>query len=693
MPWLLKPNLKQSTSTSIVFLSLLFCGSVSYAQTTPGTLPGGNQKDTSQSKTNNGKWKDEEARMTYERLNSKIVYYPDTSLHTFQRNHFLGTWYRDLGNLGSPANNLMFTPEERIGPSLGYHVYDVYRFKADSLNYYNTTRPYSVFNYQLGSKLEQTAGIMHSQNVKPNWNITAEYHKTNSPGFYKTQRNNNDNACLSSNYKSLDKHYTLYFGMVYNKEQHDENGGIVEQAQLNDPVYSDRKTLDAAYQSPYYNSNTRSTVSNALREFTLSLLHTYTWGRTDTAYNKDSTQYSYKLVPRFSVSHSMQLSTEKHSYKDLTPDSMRYLNLFTYSFLNKGNGYYAPFKDSVFTQQKWFWIDNKILLNGFLGKADNPLAFSVGIGNRYDQFISRPISVQHFDTSGLPYYTIGSDKSSIVSNYVVGEIKKEALKPGEWAYGINTKFIFTGDDAGNLVLNAAFGKQLKKDLGSFVIGVKQEVNSAPYSFTNYENQYTKNFYHFNKESVTGVFATLESPKLRLSGGLRNYIIGNYIYVNDSERPDQYSGTFNITQLWIRKVLRFGYVFLDNEIVYQQLTNNAPVNVPALMGRHQLSIEKALFRQRLKIASGLEVRYNTAYHPAGYDAVLNKFFYQNTTTVANVPECAVFLNFRIKRFRAFVMGDNLQQIFVRNAILYTGPHPSILRGCKVPTSLFMPRPMC
>ena len=91
-----------------------------------------------------------------------------------------------------------------------------------------------------------------------------------------------------------------------------------------------------------------------------------------------------------------------------------------------------------------------------------------------------------------------------------------------------------------------------------------------------------------------------------------------------------------------------------------------------MGRHQLSIERALFRQRLKIASGLEVRYNTTYHPAGYDAVLNKFFYQNTSSVSNVPECALFLNFRIKRFRAFVMGDNLQLLFSKeNTILYTG----------------------
>ena len=184
----MKYKLKQGTINKLLILCLAGCSSISYAQTNPGTIPGANQKDTSQSKTNTGKWKEEEARVTYERINSKRVYYPDTALHNFQQNHFTVPWYRDLGNLGSPAGNLLFTPEERIGPTLGYHVYDIYRYKIDSLNYYNTNRPYSIFNYQLGSKLEQTAGIMHAQNIKPNWNFAAEYHKTNSPGFYKTQR-------------------------------------------------------------------------------------------------------------------------------------------------------------------------------------------------------------------------------------------------------------------------------------------------------------------------------------------------------------------------------------------------------------------------------------------------------------------------------------------------------------------------
>ena len=668
--------IQKKTGTCLLLLCLLLCVRGAFAQS---SMSGGNpaqhntianapQRDTNANKSNTAKWKDEEARITYEKLNSSRIYYPDTSLHTFQRTPFTQPWYNDLGNLGSPVNNLLFTPEDRMGPSLGYHVFDVYRFNVDSLPFYNTNRPYSIFNYLLGSKLEQTAGIMHTQAIKPNWNFAVEYHKTNSPGFYKVERNNHDNAYFSTNYKSLDKHYNLYAAMVYNKEQHDENGGLVIADELLSQVYNDRRTLDVAYNNDEY-SITRSPVSNTQRDFTVLLQHSYTWGRTDTSYNSDSTQYSYKLVPRFSITHKMELSTEKHVYKDLSPDSVRYTTLFTQSFVNNGSSYYLTGSDSVLTQQKWFWIDNKLLLNGFIGKEGHELKFSAGIGNRYDQFTSLPVSNLIHDSLPKQVYSLGMDKSSIVSNYLEGELKKEALHPREWEYGANAKFFFTGQDAGNFLLNVLIGKEFAST--SFVAGFREQVNSAPYCYTNYENQFTKQFFSFSDESVSQLYATLAISRWRLSGGVRSYVIGNYIYINDSEKPAQYTIPFTLNQAWIRKVFRIGNFFLDNELVYQQVPSNAPVNVPDVMGRHQFSYERAMFKKALKITAGIEVRYTTAYHPAGYDALLNRFFYQNSTYVANAPVASVFLNFRIKRFRAFVMGDQLQEIFTRNTILYVG----------------------
>lgn len=567
----------------------------------------------------------------------------------------------------------MFTPENRVGPTLGYHVFDVYRFDPDSLNYYNTNKPYSAFTYRLGSKLEQIAGITHTQNVKPNWNFYVAYRKINSPGFYNIQRTNHDNLNITTNYKSLDKHYAIYSGLVYNKEQNDENGGIADATQLDSAIYADRKTLRTPYQSGQYSSS-RSSVNNVLRDFTFLFQHGYTWGRTDTVYNEDSTQSEYHLKPLFSVVHKMEIGSEKHMYKDLTPDSVRYIALFAHPFLNRNTGYYAAGGDSVFTSQKWFHVDNKVLLNGFIGKEGRQLQFNAGLGNRFDRFTSQQVittSQVYAPTGYVSFYHTTPDRNSIVSNYLTGELKKEALQPGAWEYKAATQFYFTGQYAGNFVLQASLGKELQKAQGSFIAGVKQALNSAPYSYTNYENAYTRNFYSFNTESVSRFYASVDSRKWLLSGGVNSYLVNNYIYINESRMPAQYTVPFSLSQAWVRKVFRAGHFYLDNELIYQQVPGSAPVNIPALMGRNQFSYEGNMFKNALKVAVGVQVRYNSSYAPAGYDAQLNRFYYQSKRTVANTPEGAVFANMRIKRFRGFIMADNLQQLFATNAILFVG----------------------
>jgi hypothetical protein len=157
-------------------------------------------------------------------------------------------------------------------------------------------------------------------------------------------------------------------------------------------------------------------------------------------------------------------------------------------------------------------------------------------------------------------------------------------------------------------------------------------------------------------------------------GISNYIIDKYMYFTDAGTPAQYSIPINVQQVWIRKVFRIGSCFLDNELAIQQHNINAPVNVPFLMGRHQFSYENALFKHALKVTMGTEVRYTTSWQPMGYDFLLNQFFYQNNTTVSNIPEVSVFINFKVRnRFRAFIMADQLQQLIpgVTNALLYVG----------------------
>jgi hypothetical protein len=635
----------------LLIIVLLCCSSklLAQLQQPQGTFP----VDTSMKKSNNADWKNDNVRINYKLLGSDKTYTPDTSIHTFHRRPFVQPWYRDLGNTGSPAQNLLFTPEYRVGPTLGYHVFDIYRFVPDSLRYYNTNRPYSVFSYRLGSKLEQVVDIMHTQNIKPNWNFSVQYRKINSPGFYQLQRSNNDNANLTTHYQSKNLHYELYGGIIYNKEQQDENGGILSDSLLSDPSYSNRELIPVRLAADPLTGSTvrRSAITNTHRDFSILLQHGYTIGKIDTLYNKDSTSYSLQLTPRFGIAHRLEISSEKYRYKDRKPDSAAYAGFFHHGF-NATN-------DSLFTQQNWVVLDNRFSLNGFAGKRERQLRFNAGIGNRMDVFKTK--------------FIIDSTKDKIISNYVIGGLSKENLQPGQWYYNAKALFYVTGDYAGNSLLEGTVGRDINKWI-SIDAGFRQELNSAPYNYTTYYNRYDTIVNSFNKESITTIYGAIHSDKLKLAGGIRSYLISNYVYLGANQLPTQNASSFNVTEIWLQKILTWRAIVLDNEIVFQQKTNSAPVNMPQLMGRHQLSIERYIFHRALKVATGIEVRYHSPYEPSGYSPFFNRFYYQSAYTLTNDPEGSVFFNFKVKNFRAYLMGDQVQQLFLKKPTINFPGYP-------------------
>ncbi|MBS1615401.1 MAG: hypothetical protein JST06_04700, partial [Bacteroidetes bacterium] len=570
---------------ALLAAAMLFFYSGAWAQlpvqpANPITAPATN-RDTSKQE-NSKEWHDEPVRIYRNRAYSeKKEFLPDTSIHHFHRRKFLGTWYRNLGNLGTPAASQLFSPENlgQCGPSLGYHVYDEYRFDADSLLYYNTTRPYTSFGYELGSKLEQTLRLLHTQNITPRWNIALQYRKVNSAGYFRLQRSNHDLGALSTQFKSRNLRYELFGAIVYNKEQTDENGGILGDSLLSDGRYSDRGTLPVALDNPsYFNTSSqgqRSSVTNTLRDFNVLLQHRYTLGRRDTAYNADSTQYNIVLVPRFSIGHRLEAGSAKHRFKSLLPLQEDWHSFYPGSFASS---------DSVYSEQYQRWIDNRFTLSGFIGKGTKQVSLTAGIGNRFDDFYTD--------------FVTGRDELSMVSTYLSGTLQKEALSAGAWSYHADAKLFISGAAAGDFTLNAALNKDFGPRLAVLSLGASQQLSEAPYAYTIYQNQYFAQRASLNKESITSFWGRLASPRLGLNLGIRSYVLSNYIFLADSAGDvsngklllSQHAGSFSLTQITAQKQQHVGSFVLDGEAAFQALAGQAPLYVPALLARLSLSYE-------------------------------------------------------------------------------------------------------
>ncbi|MCY1544448.1 putative porin [compost metagenome] len=94
-----------------------------------------------------------------------------------------------------------------------------------------------------------------------------------------------------------------------------------------------------------------------------------------------------------------------------------------------------------------------------------------------------------------------------------------------------------------------------------------------------------------------------------------------------------------------------------------------------MLRHQLAYKLPIFKGRLDAYLGLEGRYHTAYYADGYSPFYNQFYYQDNILVSNRPELSAFFNFKVKRLRAFVTGDQLQQLFWTKNVMQAPGYPA------------------
>jgi len=611
-------------------------------------------KDTALQKKKNTDWDEAPARIQYTYYNSEVPHYFDSSLLFFHRNQYTQpVWYKDLGNWGTTARNLMFTTNTRPGMYLGYNGWDVYKYTIDSLPFIHTTRPYTSFSFMLGSKQLQWVELMHTQNINPRWNFTFKLANNVSDGFFNLQRTSGFNGFFSTNYKSQNERLRTKFGIIFNNFKQDENGGIRNDSFLTEPLYKNRISIPVRFDNQGI-AATRSDVYNRQRDNLFFLENSYAWGKKDSIYNNDSTKVTYSFTPRFSVKHVISLEHTRHQFIDGSPDSLNYLYAGNFSF---------KVSDTVKSVQNWTSLDNKFSLNTFLGKDSQQVKIEAGIGYRKDFFRT------------LTYIPNIKDSLFSFDNvYLFGQIGKEALKPEQWTYLANASFFFLGQSAGNLNVSGTLSKRFL-NLGQISLGVMQSINDPAY----YTRKFKTNFFElsssFNKQTTTKVYGRLLIDRWKLDVSLSNQLISNYIFLNSDQHFEQYSPAFSILQLSARKRFTFGAFDLDNEAVWQQATNNAPVHIPTLMLRHQLAYKLPIFKGRLDAYLGLEGRYHTAYYADGYSPFYNQFYYQDNILVSNRPELSAFFNFKVKRLRAFVTGDQLQQLFWTKNVMQAPGYPA------------------
>ncbi len=560
----------------------------------------------------------------------------DSSILDFRAKYPVPADFTNLGNTGTAARSLAFAPRLESGWDHGFHAFDTYKISFDKIRYYQTTRPYSELGYLLGSRSEQIIHLLHTQNINPNWNAAFQYDLINSPGFFKNQNTAHNRYLLNTYYNSPNRRYSLYFVVLANVMQSNENGGIRDDQDYlsNVTTYKERSSIPVQlgnYVRPEQSFlNSKLNTGNRQAATTLFLRQQYDLGKKDSVVTDSTVQRLF--YPKLRMEYNLSYSLYKFKYYDADPDDSFYVK--HYNFLTTPNNGFT-------LQENW-----KVLLNDFslysFPDAKNP-----------QQFLKAGISFQNLQGEF-------SDGERVFYNMFLHGEYRNKTRNKKWDLEAYGKFYLAGYNNADFDVNASLRRYLSRKLGYAAIGL-QNVNRTPsYIFETNSSFSFGALPTFNKENITRIFGSIDNDYYRWQLAASYYLVSNYTYFRDYYVADQATALFNVFSLKGQKTFRIGrrWDWLAS-VQFNQRLGDGPVNMPLFFTFHRFGYEGNLGFKNLNLATGLELRYFSPYKADQYSPLQSQFFFQDSIQVKmKFPDIAAYLNFRIRGFTLYLRAENL-----------------------------------
>ncbi len=568
----------------------------------------------------------------------------DSSINDFDKYYSVPSSYQYLGNNGAAAFPLIFKPLLKTGWDAGFHAFDIYKYNIENTKFYKTTGPFTSLGYQLASGKEQMIQAFHTQSPRQNINVGFEYRLISAPGFFITQNNNHNNLRLFSTYAGKRKRYNASFILISNNIKASQNGGIVDDDLLQDPNKKERVSIVVRLGNlakPVINPfQANITTGNVYKEKIFYLRQSYDIGKRDSIAINDSTK-EYLFYPKLRLQHTLTMSSNSFNFSDPIADSIYYKNYYNIA-LTKAT-------DSFQLDEKWQSIINDFSLVQFPDTKNIAQFFLAGVS--------------------LQTLKLGSSKGDFnFQNVMLHAEYRNRTRNKLWDILLKGEFNVAGYYAADYNAQASLSRFLNKKLGNVNVFFTNVSRSPSFIFN------TNSSFNFNSTSETKkeniIAFGAKSNNAFIEIGFNNYLINNYSYFTNFYKTDQYSKPINILQIFASKKIKVRKnIFYYIEATAQQTDNASPIKLPLLFTRSRIAYEGSIYKN-LKLSTGLEVRYYTAYKANNFSPILGQFVAQDTTTIYNKPDITAFLNFRIKNFSAYLRAENLNTTTFKNGFSFT-----------------------
>jgi hypothetical protein len=518
---------------------------------------------------------------------------------------------QSLGNLGSSSRPLMYAANgNRKGLEFGYHQYDPYLMDRQQFQLIQSEKAVSHLFF---SSFGQEDFIVKAQFSRPfanNVQLTLDYTRVLQQGFYNSQNTRLTNIGMSIS-KKMDNRQWI-FTAISNADNEAHNGGV------SDPTQFDNPAIFPEFRTNISTSLSEAQTRNATQEYALN---------------------NYFNLKRFEgVQFRHEIAFERGSFK--------------YSDENSGNeDFYGDFLNDdrgVRSFLEYGSLKNSLWASLTVNKFDLDLGFNYSFYN-----INLEARRERIHDFGL------------LANVDFGISDKFKLA-GDAYLGI-------GENVGEYTMNGFLEGKLVKGISLKAFGTLQRYRPSILKQESYINQQAIWQNDFSQPLENQVGGTLDLSKFGLAVTVKQLVQTNPIFINETQRPEQFDGSIFITQLLFNTNHKLLFLNLKNQVGLQNLSENI-WQLPSFISEHEVYLEGFIFKKRMFTRFGGRLRTAEAYTVAGFSPVHGLFHQREGAVEPFFWQADAYVSFKIDRFRAFIRAENLSQAFTGDVFYLTNLYP-------------------
>ncbi|HWW40587.1 putative porin [Pedobacter sp.] len=629
---------------SVLFCLLLF-GQGAFAQDLKTTVRENKELDSLRKKLDGGKdsvvFTSKYVRYTTLGLTrDSIQTFPlDTSLRNFQNYSVLNQPRRPTINTGGPglaAQLMLFEPSKSIGFDPGFHSFDLYKMSPEDIIYYQARTQFSNLYYVSGGP-EQVFKATHTQNIKPNLNVGANYYQIGSKGVYNNQKANDLNTSLFTWYQSPNKRYNLWATAIFSSFKAGENGTV-----NNDNLFTN---VDATQRVSHEAEVVRLTTAKQRWHNNIFFLkQSYFIGRIDTV----EQPVMKKVLPTNKITYTVSYNTQSFGFSKSETDD--------HSVLPKGLIDTVSTNDSTSVSH----LRNEFIYSFFLrGKSQafikNELKIDVGIRHDYYKYTQL---ARYANLTNYYDYSATFQNSTLLG--ALGYRFSDRMD-----LNVDLQQIFQGRQIGDFLYEAKSNVRLSNAAGRVVLGAYIQNKSPEEVYIRYFGNHYNWAKGLDRTKTVNLSFNYINDKYKFEAGAKYYLINKYLYFAQVDSgvdiaPTQEAGSINLLKVTVGKKVDFGKFHLDSYLVYQKTDSKSILRTPEVYTFNSLYRNQTFFKV-LKTDVGIDLRYNTPYDALAYSPAASQFYtLNNGPQLKTEPIIDVWVRASLRKANLFVKYDYVNQ---------------------------------